>query len=469
MLTEVRTEKRDVAVERAFAMQLYDAVVVTTLRQRGLIRGAETPKVWLVVCLPERIIYLLDMERLAGVPIEKWEDPNLKRQLQAAAAGRRVVVTTEGGIAVQIARNPQQALPKPEPLPAVAPLDLNTRPRAPYSIGIGVGHDGEVWAPLGSLGHMMVSGQTGSGKSYFLRSLAYQLINLPRSQPVTLYLADRAGNVFTPLDAYRVPQLAMPVAKTPGDIHDMLAAAVDEMGQREHLFDAATSHFPDKLDEYNRIPDVEKLPRVVVVLDEVTVLVEEAGGKSGELHRLLLTLAAQGRKYGFTLVVAGQDFKATTFNTALTHQLSTRVAFKAGSANESRVVLGVDGAERLPGQGRGLLRHSGRVIEFQGFLVEKVELVARCAALGEPIAPGPALSDLEVRLIKHAMQELDGAFSQIPLYEAFRDQTSRHAIKTISDRLLADGLLVEEQRGDDRVAKRWVTPKLAALARDFGA
>jgi hypothetical protein len=33
---------------------------------------------------------------------------------------------------------------------------------------------------------------------------------------------------------------------------------------------------------------------------------------------------------------------------------------------------------------------------------------------------------------------------------------------------LAGGLLVEEQRGDDRVAKRWITPKLAALARDFG-
>jgi DNA segregation ATPase FtsK/SpoIIIE-like protein len=211
---------------------------------------------------------------------------------------------------------------------------------------------------------------------------------------------------------------------------------------------------------------VEKLPRIVVVLDEVTVRVEEAGGKGGELHRLLLTLAAQGRKYGFTLVVAGQDFKATTFNTALTHQLSTRVAFKAGSANESRVVLGVDGAERLPGQGRGLLRHGGRVIEFQGFLVEKAELVARCAAIGEPITPGPALSTLESRLIEHALEQLGGAFSQMALYETFREETSRHAIKMLSDRLLADGLLVEEQRGDDRVAKRWITPKLAAIVRE---
>jgi DNA segregation ATPase FtsK/SpoIIIE-like protein len=295
---------------------------------------------------------------------------------------------------------------------------------------------------------------------------ASSLISLPRSQPVTLYLADRAGNVFTPLDAYRVPQLAVPVAKTPSDIHEMLAKAVEEMGRRERLFDAATSHFPDKLDEYNRIPCVEKLPRVVVVLDEVTVLVEEAGGKGGELHRLLLTLAAQGRKYGFTLVVAGQDFKATTFNTALTHQLSTRVAFRAGSANESRVVLGVDGAERLPGQGRGLLRHGGRVIEFQGFLVEKAELVARCAAIGEPIAPGPALSTLESRLIEHALEQLGGAFSQMALYETFREETSRHAIKMLSDRLLVDGLLVEEQRGDDRVAKRWITPKLAVIVRE---
>jgi DNA segregation ATPase FtsK/SpoIIIE-like protein len=366
-----------------------------------------------------------------------------------------------------IARNPQQALPKPEPLPAVAPMDLNTKPRAPYSVGFGVGSDGEVWAPLGSLGHMMVSGQTGSGKSYFLRSLAYQFISLPRSQPVTLYLADRAGNVFTPLDAYRVPQLAMPVAKTPAEIADMLAGAVEEMGRRERLFDAATSHFPDKLEEYNRIPGVEKLPRVVVVLDEVTVLVEEAGGKGGEMHRLLLTLAAQGRKYGFTLIVAGQDFKATTFNTALTHQLSTRVAFKAGSANESRVVLGVDGAERLPGQGRGLLRHGGRVIEFQGFLIEKDVLIARCAAIGTPIAPRPALSDLEARLIAHAMQELDGAFTINALYETGLD--THHSIRTLAERWEAEGLLVRERRGEDRVEKRWITPKLIALAREHPA
>jgi hypothetical protein len=111
------------------------------------------------------------------------------------------------------------------------------------------------------------------------------------------------------------------------------------------------------------------------------------------------------------------------------------------------------------------LRHSGRVIEFQGFLVEKAELVARCAAIGEPVAPGPALSDLEVRLIEHAMDELGGAFSQRALYDAFKPDASRHAISTISDKFLAEGLLVEEQRGDDRVAKRWITPKLEALAR----
>ncbi len=81
----------------------------------------------------------------------------------------------------------------------------------------------------------------------------------------------------------------------------------------------------------------------------------------------LLALAAQGRKYGFTLVVTGQDFKASTFNTALTHQLSTRVAFKAGSAAKSRVVLGEDGAEKLRGKGHGLLRYGGRVVAFQGF------------------------------------------------------------------------------------------------------
>ena len=134
------------------------------------------------------------------------------------------------------------------------------------------------------------------------------------------------------------------------------------------------------------------------------------------------------------------------------------------------MVIGVDGAERLRGEGHGLLRQGARVREFQGFYVEKETLVARCAAIGTPPQAGPVLSTLEVKLIAYALAHQGGAFSQGALFAAFReDQVTRQAITNVSDRLLKLGLLVEEQRGGDRVAKRWVTPELEALVRAQGA
>jgi DNA segregation ATPase FtsK/SpoIIIE-like protein len=314
----------------------------------------------------------------------------------------------------------------------------------------------------------MVSGSTGSGKSYFLRSLAYQLISLPATQTVMLYLADRAGNVFTPLDAYQVPQLAAPVAKTPNAVAELLERVISELRRREALFDAQIQHFPDKLDEYNRIPGVERLPRAVVILDEVTVLVAETDGERGFVHHALLTLAAQGRKYGFTLVVAGQDFKTTTFNTALTHQLSTRVAFKAGSGYESRVVLGVDGAEKLRGAGHGLLRHAGKLVEFQGFAVSKDVLVARCAEIGVPLTPKSALSKEEISWVIWALDNLvsehGAAFTKNRLTEHFGN-AFQYAIWKTSRRWEQEGLLVKERRGDNTNEQWWITPKLAQMAR----
>jgi hypothetical protein len=465
----------DLRARRILYTNLWEHVIVATLAQRGMTRRDERPAAR-VVTAPDRTIFLIDMAQLGGVKIEQWLNPNFAEQLRAATGGCRVVVTGEGGLAVQIGVYPEPAAaaaedqdgaePEPAPaLPAAAPLADARRPRAPYSIGFGIGVDGAMWAPIDALGHIMVSGSTGSGKSYFLRSLAYQLITLPGTQPVTLYLADRAGNVFTPLDAYRVPQLAAPVAKTPDDVIALLEKAVAELRRREALYDAQIQHFPDKLDEYNRIPGVERLPRAVVVLDEVTVLVAETGGQAGAVHAALLALAAQGRKYGFTLVLAGQDFKATTFNTAMTHQLSTRVAFKAGSAHESRVVLSEDGAEALRGAGHGLLRHGGRLVEFQGFFVEKGALIARCAEIGTPPAAKPALTEWERSLVQYAVEHLDGAFTRYKLVEAGLGK--EYDIRKLAERWEAEGLLKREQREHSIKPVIVVTPELVMLTDKY--
>jgi S-DNA-T family DNA segregation ATPase FtsK/SpoIIIE len=320
MTQDGEMSREHVTREINYARVVWQRVVLATLRQRGVLKpGAPAPQTNAAV-LPDRVIFFLDMAKLGGVRREQWLNPDLIAQLRAASGGCRVVVTDSAGLAVQIGRQPVKRLVAPRPLPEMAEFDLSLRPRPAYSVGFGVGRQGPIWAPLTGLGHVMVSGSTGSGKSYFLRSLAYQLINLPptgsgRQRQVELHLADPKGNVFTPLKAYKVPQLAAPVAKTEAEVVELLEKAVAEMGRRERLFDAQVRHFPDKLEEYNRVEGVEPLPRVVVIVDEVTVLVGKSGQR-GLVHRALLELAAQGRKYGFTLIVAGQDFKANTFEVA---------------------------------------------------------------------------------------------------------------------------------------------------------
>jgi hypothetical protein len=171
------------------------------------------------------------------------------------------------------------------------------------------------------------------------------------------------------------------------------------------------------------------------------------------------------------LVLAGQDFKATTFNTALTHQLSTRVALKAGSVHESRVVLGDTqcGAEALRGAGHGLLRHGGRLVEFQGFYVEKGALIARCAQIGTPPATPeqPTLTNEQRAMVWWTVENLTDergtAFTITALWRA--GFGSQHAIRNLALEWERAGLIERELRGDAIKPQFWITPQLIELVQ----
>ncbi|NIN68597.1 MAG: hypothetical protein GTO63_28605, partial [Anaerolineae bacterium] len=199
------------------------------------------------------------------------------------------------------------------------------------------------------------AGSTDSGKSAFLRSLLYQLLKQPfdpstspfdsaqdklragfaqdRPLPVELYLTDMDGLTFAAFKG--MPQLAHPIAESVEDATKIAFRLVQEMERRAALYQA-TGRFPEKLSEYNSQISIlhspfSILPWIVVVFDEFTALIDEAG-KHSDLYRLIGQLAMRGRKYGITLVFAGQDFKADLLNTRITNQLRTRVQFACATA-----------------------------------------------------------------------------------------------------------------------------------------
>jgi hypothetical protein len=319
------------------------------------------------------VCFVVDTGRLP-VTIEKLADERVIHQVSTALGGRPVRITNSRGLAFIV------GIDAPEPqavrrLPSMVELDLGQWPEAgsqgpAYPLALGLGRNGPLWLDLEHACHIMIGGSADSGKSACLRSLLYQLMVMP--EPVEVALVDMEGRTFSAFEG--LPRVRFPVA---GDVEGatrITAWLMAEMDRRSRLFDATARH-PEKLAEYHACPGVERLPWLVAVFDEFSALLDDAGQRS-DLYRHLGQLAMRSRKYGVTLVFAGQDFKSDLINSRITNQVRTRIAHRCATRYQSESILGQAGAERLVTQGRALASIHGRIEEVQGYWVPKDWILA---------------------------------------------------------------------------------------------
>jgi DNA segregation ATPase FtsK/SpoIIIE-like protein len=391
----------------------------------------------------------VDTRRLPPrVAIPKLVHPETLHHL-TAVVGKPVKRLNTTGLTYCVALKPR----KKQRIRKMVELDLAYRPRGDYMIGFGLSREGEIWKPLEKLRHIVVAGSTDSGKSAFLRSLLYQLLRQPL--PVELYLTDMEGLTFAAFEG--VPQLAWPIAESVEDATRIAFQLTQEMERRAALYQA-TGRFPEKLSEYHsqfatRDP---QLPWLVAVFDEFTALMDEAG-KSSDLYRLIGQLAMRGRKYGITLVFAGQDFKADLLNTRITNQLRTRVQFACATAYQSQVVLGQAGAEKITTPGRALICFGGKITEVQTFWVDKERVLGLRRGSVSP------LSEDERALVCYALEHLGGKFNIRDLAEAFRDRVSQRQIERLSRQWEMRGWL---SAGPTRADGKTITDELRELVNE---
>jgi hypothetical protein len=368
-----------------------------------------------------------------------------------AVVGKPVRRLNTTGLTYCVVLKPQRK----QRLPKMVELDLSHRPAGEYMIGFGLSREGEIWRPMEKLRHIVVAGSTDSGKSAFLRSLLYQLCK--GSELVELYLTDMEGLTFAAFEG--APQLAHPIAESVEGATEIAFRLVQEMERRAALYQA-TGRFPEKLSEYNSQlstlnSQLSTLPRIVAVFDEFTALIDEAG-KGSDLYRLIGQLAMRGRKYGITLTLAGQDFKADLLNTRITNQLRTRVQFACATAYQSQVVLGKSGAEKITTPGRALVSFGGKITEVQTFWVDKERVVG---LRQKPVSP---LSAEEQILVHYALEHLGGKFNIRGLAEVFSGRISQRRIEGLSRAWEARGWLVA---GPTRADGKCITAELANLAK----
>jgi len=368
-----------------------------------------------------------------------------------AVVGKPVRRLNTTGLTYCVALKPQRK----QRLPKVVELDLSHRPAGEYMIGFGLSREGEVWEGVEKLRHIVVAGSTDSGKSAFLRSLLYQLCK--GTELVELYLTDMEGLTFAAFEG--IPQLAHLIAESVEGATEIAFQLAQEMERRAALYQA-TGRFPEKLSEYNSQTSnlqspISILPWIVAVFDEFTALIDEAG-KNSDLYRLIGQLAMRGRKYGITLVLAGQDFKADLLSTRITNQLRTRVQFACATAYQSQAVLGKSGAEKITMPGRALVSFGGKINEVQTFWVDK----ERVLGLGR--GPASPLSGDERELARYALEHLAGKFNIRDLAEVFSGRISQRRIEGLSRAWETRGWLAA---GPTRSDGKCITTELANLAK----
>ena len=225
---------------------------------------------------------------------------------------------------------------------------------------------------IGTLPHVLIAGTTGSGKSVCTNSLIISLLYKSTPEDVRFIMVDPKMVELAPYNG--IPHLLIPVVTDPKKAAGALQWAVFEMMKRYKTF---SEHGVKKLEEFNRLAktreDLEPMPSVVVVLDELADLMLVA---AKEVEESICRVAQMGRAAGMHLVIATQRPSADVITGLMKANIPSRIAFAVASSMESRIILDNGGAEKLVGRGDMLYAPlgSGKPTRVQGCFITPEEI-----------------------------------------------------------------------------------------------
>jgi S-DNA-T family DNA segregation ATPase FtsK/SpoIIIE len=223
-------------------------------------------------------------------------------------------------------------------------------------------------ADLAEMPHLLVAGATGSGKSVginaFLLSLIYQ--NSPND--LRLILVDPKRVELVPYNG--IPHLLTPVINDPEKTVSALKWAVGEMTKRYIELSKAKVR---NIKEFNAKHPPEKMPYIVIVIDELADLMMVA---QKEVEGCIMRLAQMARAVGIHLILATQRPSVNVITGVIKANIPTRLSFAVTSGVDSKTILDGIGAEDLLGQGDMLFIPPGasKPVRIQGAFISTDEV-----------------------------------------------------------------------------------------------
>jgi S-DNA-T family DNA segregation ATPase FtsK/SpoIIIE len=329
-------------------------------------------QVKVVAAYPGPVITRYEIEPAVGV--KGAQIVNLARDLARALSvmAIRVVETIPGTscMGLEIPNPKREIVRLSEIVGSQAYADMNSR----ITIALGKDITGKpMVADLARMPHLLVAGTTGSGKSVAINAMILSLLYKATPQEVRVILIDPK---MLELSVYEgIPHLLAPVVTDMKQAGAALNWCVAEMDRRYKLMSALSvrnlAGYNQKVKEaiekkaplkhpFTLTPDnpedLEPLPLLVVVIDELADLMMVAGKK---VEELIARLAQKSRACGIHLILATQRPSVDVITGLIKANVPTRIAFQVSAKVDSRTILDQQGAESLLGQGDMLYLQPG--------------------------------------------------------------------------------------------------------------
>ena len=230
------------------------------------------------------------------------------------------------------------------PIRTILESDVMKNAKSKISVPLGLDVAGlPKVADISKMPHVLIAGQTGSGKSICINSWISTILFRASPDEVRLIMVDPKRVELSQYNG--IPHLLTPVIVEPEKVVSALKWAVNEMERRYKLF---TEVGAKNIDGYNNLSGFQSIPYILIVIDE---LAEIMLFSPAEVEDNICRIAQMARATGIHLVLATQRPSVNIITGLIKANIPTRIAFAVASMTDSRVVLDTPGAEKLLGRG----------------------------------------------------------------------------------------------------------------------
>lgn len=320
---------------------------------------------------PGRLVLIVDPTMIKNQG--RLLSAEFRHDLSTILGGRRVVQTNSRGIYIQVEYSQP---PAPGALKSVA-LDLSKQP-GPLHIPIGLTRSGPFWVALVEADSILIAGRRRMGKTRVMHGIIQALLHGGQAE---LYLRDGKGGMeFARYGTSGAVHLAQ------NNLRQVLIDLQTEVNRRQKILSEAGV---TSMSDYNDLHPESRMAALVLVVDEVAHIPEDC-------RPILSDLIGRCGAYGVYPILGTTYPGHKEVGSLIKANIGMRIALPVPTQSESRVILGIKGAEELPNvKGRMLLEWNARLIEAQAF---QVDLPSGGVSLG------PRLTGRDLEIARFAVE-----------------------------------------------------------------